>query len=313
MSIHIPRIDLSNLGTPDSNDTLVYACEEFGFFQIVNHGIPKARCDAFVSTMKQFFRLPSAEKQALMRTAKNAWGFYDNELTKNKKDWKEVFDFGVDQLDDEYPTISQWPQKMSGFKETMLDWFRSCETLSSMLLNEIVGTLSDERDQLNHFFSPDNSSFVRLNYYPLCDDPADSTQDTPSTGHLGVSHHTDAGVLTVLIQDNVSGLQIKSEGQWHTVHVERDALIVNIGDLMQVWSNGRYKAALHRVKANEDEERFSAPFFYNPVYSCNCLPIKTNEKPRYRSVNWKEFRKARTDGDYADIGKESQISDYLID
>jgi isopenicillin N synthase-like dioxygenase len=193
----------------------------------------------------------------------------------------------------------------------MLDWFRRCESVSLVLLRHIVGTLTPESDQLNHLFSPDNSSFVRLNYYPICDDPADSTQDIPSVGHLGVSHHTDAGVLTVLIQDDVPGLQIKSDGQWHTVHIDQGALIVNIGDLMQVWSNGCYEAALHRVKASGSEERFSAPFFFNPVYSCNCLPLNTSE-PRYRRVNWREFRKARTDGDYADVGEESQISDYLI-
>ncbi|HIG44025.1 MAG: 2OG-Fe(II) oxygenase family protein [bacterium] len=313
MPIDIPVIDFSKFGSVDSkNKELVYACEEFGFFQVVNHGIDPTQCEAFISATKQFFALHFDKKQALLRTSENPWGYYDRELTKNKQDWKQVFDFGIDQNDGDYPTISQWPGDIKGFKQIMLDWFRSCETVSATLLKQIVGTLIQDSDQLSHFFEPTNSSFVRLNYYPLCDNPADSSLDNPQHGHLGVSHHTDAGALTVLIQDAVSGLQIKSGNQWYTIIPESDALIVNIGDLLQVWSNDRYKAALHRVMANGFEERFSAPFFYNPVYTCDCAPLRSSEKPRYRTVNWKEFRKARTDGDYADIGEESQISDYLI-
>ena len=313
MPIDIPVVDFSKLGSADGNDReLVRACEEFGFFQVVNHGIEQTQCEEFISATKQFFALHPDKKQALLRTSENPWGYYDRELTKNKQDWKQVFDFGIDQNDGDYPTISQWPEDIKGFKKIMLDWFRSCETISATLLKRIVGTLIQDSDQLSHFFEPTNSSFVRLNYYPLCDDPADSSLDNPEHGHLGVSHHTDAGALTVLIQDAVPGLQLKSGNQWHTIIPETDALIVNIGDLLQVWSNDRYKAALHRVKANGSEERFSAPFFYNPAYSCDCTPLHSDKKPRYRTVNWKDFRKARTDGDYADIGKENQISDYLI-
>jgi len=93
--------------------------------------------------------------------------------------------------------------------------------------------------------------------------------------------------------------------------------VVNIGDIVQVWSNDRYRAALHRVLANADAERFSAPFFLNPAYGACYAPLPTTvdarHPPAYRSINWGEFRALRAAGDYADCGEEIQISHYRTD
>jgi isopenicillin N synthase-like dioxygenase len=94
------------------------------------------------------------------------------------------------------------------------------------------------------------------------------------------------------------------------------ALVVNIGDIVQVWSNDRYPAPLHRVRASTDHERYSLPFFFNPVYEAVYAPLGalTNEEspPRYRPITWGDFRWKRQQGDYADYGAENQISDYRI-
>ena len=83
---------------------------------------------------------------------------------------------------------------------------------------------------------------------------------------------------------------------------------------MQVWSNDRYIAPVHRVKAQRTAERYSAPFFYNPSYQCNYEPVSgtvSEDTPAlYRSINWGEFRLVRFAGDFADVGAEVQISDY---
>ena len=104
--------------------------------------------------------------------------------------------------------------------------------------------------------------------------------------------------------------------QWHLVEPRSDALVVNIGDMVQVWSNDRYQAALHRVTTNTDNPRYSAPYFFNPEYRANYAPIPTmvdaDNPPRYREINWGEFRRLRADGDYADYGDEVQISHYRI-
>ncbi len=90
------------------------------------------------------------------------------------------------------------------------------------------------------------------------------------------------------------------------------SLIINIGDMCQVWSNGRFKAPLHRVLANKVKERFSEAFFYNPDYETIVKPEVETDVPKYSPLNWGEFRRARFEGDYADRGEEIQISHYRI-
>ena len=95
-----------------------------------------------------------------------------------------------------------------------------------------------------------------------------------------------------------------------------DALVVNIGDIVQVWSNDRYRAALHRVTTNTERDRYSVPFFLNPAYAAHYAPLPStvdaSHPPRYRPINWGEFRRLRTAGDYADQGEEVQISHYAV-
>ena len=126
-----------------------------------------------------------------------------------------------------------------------------------------------------------------------------------------MSHHTDAGALTLLQQDGTEGLQFLVGGEWQTAPADPSQLCVNLGDMLQVWTNDRYQAPLHRVLANAEKVRYSAPYFLNPAYSCDCAPL-TGDEPLYQTVNWGEFRRRRADGDYADYGDEVQISQYRI-
>ena len=310
MSMEIPVIDLRDLESGSLQD-LAAACEEWGFFQLVNHGLTERY--QFLAAMREFFDLSIEEKRRLSRTEENPWGFFDKELTKNKPDWKEIFDFGFDDTDESEMGFCQWPENSPQFKNTMLTWFKQCEVLSLILLQHICETLDQPGDILSSQFSPRNSSFLRLNHYPVCDTLANGIQDQPVEGHLGIHHHTDAGALTVLVQDDVSGLQVYSTSGWQPVLPQPEALIVNIGDLIQVWSNNRYKAPVHRVLVNNEKARYSAPFFLNPAFSCECQPLaQLNEPPLYHPLNWGKFRQARAAGDYTNLGTESQVTDYLI-
>ena len=154
-----------------------------------------------------------------------------------------------------------------------------------------------------------HTSFLRLNYYPPCPDPAsDASTFLPAQGELGISHHSDAGAITVLIQDGLPGLQVFHQGHWIDVASERGTVLVNIGDVVQVWSNDTYRAPLHRVLANSTYTRISIPYFLNPAYAYTYAPLSGT--PRYRPINWGEFRAGRAAGDYADAGPEIQISDF---
>eukprot|EP00656_Telonema_subtile_P003841 TRINITY_DN11740_c0_g1_i14.p1 TRINITY_DN11740_c0_g1~~TRINITY_DN11740_c0_g1_i14.p1 ORF type:complete len:138 (-),score=14.43 TRINITY_DN11740_c0_g1_i14:44-457(-) len=131
---------------------------------------------------------------------------------------------------------------------------------------------------------------------------------------MSISEHTDAGALTILTQSDVQSLQVfhRAEQKWFDVAPRPGAFVINTGDVMQVWSNDIYGAPLHRVKAQESQERFSSPFFYNPSYETNYAPLPKTGKPRYRPISWAEFRLGRFAGDYADVGTEyrSQISKF---
>ena len=306
---NIPLIDISDLQDIKTLHELDDACRQWGFFQVTEHGIPSAVFKNLNDAMHDFFEQPHAAKKCLERSAENPWGFYDQELTKNVKDWKEVIDIGPENG----PERPQWPQTLPNFKGAVETFYKEAEQVSRRLLTAIAKNLETAPHVLLSAFE-DHTSFLRLNFYPPCPDPAPEDASTvPSKGQLGIGHHSDAGVLTVLFQDSQPGLQVEHGGRWHTVEPVENALVINLGDVVQVWSNDRYRAALHRVLANSENARFSAPFFFNPSYATDYAPLDamcTTAPPRYRPINWREFRGLRADGDYADYGEEIQISHY---
>ena len=163
-------------------------------------------------------------------------------------------------------------------------------------------------------FETNHTGFLRLNYYPVDDPLAGTRIEHQPTADLGVHHHADAGALTVLMQDDVGGLQVYRDGYWHDVPSIPGAMVINTGDMMQVWSNDVYQAAIHRVLAMDTKNRYSLPFFFNPAAASKVSPLPTmvsDQRPsRYNTIEWASFRGKRTDGDYANYGNEVQISQF---
>lgn len=302
------------------------ACREWGFFQISGHQIQKELISCVCHETMGVFSLPLDAKQAVARTKDNARGWFNRELTKNARDMKEVFDFGYiphPELLDEDPAnqthdgFNQWPDSRfcPEFRSTLWEYFRGCEHLAFTLLELMEEGLGLLPGCLTQDFARGHTSFLRLNYYPNRD-PLSPERYASKTGHLGVHHHTDAGALTLLLQGEVDGLQINHGGQWIPVEPVKDALVINIGDMVQVWTNDLYRAPLHRVLASDSLDRYSLPFFYNPSYDTQYAPLAalTNNMspPKYRPITWGEFRWRRQQGDFADYGRENQIADYRI-
>lgn len=304
----VPVIDINRLQDPETLSQLDHACREWGFFQVINHGIPRQEIDRIFEQAHAFFALPLETKRKISRTRDNLWGFYDRELTKNVVDLKQVFDFGPA---DGQAIRPQWPTGMPEFRNAVHGYYRHCERLAYRLLAAISTNLGMSPGFLSRDFGEGATSFLRLNYYPVALTPPSS-----SGGQFGVGQHTDAGALTLLLQDDQPGLEVFRNNEWHLVEPRRDALVINIGDIVQVWSNDQYVAALHRVIASAEKARFSIPFFLSPNFRTNYAPVPTmitDERPaRYKAINWGEFRKLRGDGDYADLGEEVQIEHYRI-
>lgn len=316
MSLPIPTIDFDpGPEHPTVVNGIRSACENWGFFQLKGHGMdPRLRNDLF-QLMSHFFALSLSDKQTFARTPDNFWGFYDRELTRNVRDWKEIFDLDANPAHfhgsgHEMPT--PWPAALlPDFKPVVGAWLNQCELLGNQLMESICLGLGQTATRLADAFGDDHTSFLRLNYYPVYH--ATHRENKKVTDlPLGINHHTDAGALTILAQDEVPALQVHHENQWHTVYPEPGALIINIGDMVQVWSNDRFRAAEHRVMSSTSKARYSAPYFFNPRYDCRVSPITDNEDVRYKPVPWDEFRSGRAAGDYADVGEEIQISWYRL-
>ncbi len=319
----IPVIDVADLirdaaspAAADAVDRIADACRTWGFFQVVNHGVDQGRITEVWRQVHAFFALPIEEKMTVVRNSESPWGFYNSELTKNQRDKKEIFDFTREGVDPIYHAQNQWPQDHPQFKATMMAYLEDCTRLSLQLLDGFCLGLDLPADFMQRDFADNHTGFVRLNYYPVEDPMAGLGIEPPAEADLGVHHHTDAGALTVLLQDEVSGLQVYRDGLWYNVPTVPGAMVINTGDMMQVWSNDIYRAAVHRVLAMDNRNRYSIPFFFNPAAECEVQPLPSVVDDRnpahYRGIVWGDFRGQRSAGDYADYGTEVQISQYRV-
>lgn len=191
-------------------------------------------------------------------------GYFNNELTKQNLDFKEAYDVGFSgkfEIDGE----NQWPQKPDGFRKNVKKYMEEANVLSFKLLDLIAEGLGLEGSSLRSCFDK-KTSFLRLNYYPICtshqvvkEDFGNSEPKLENDGILCINRHTDAGVLTILYhrENDPESLQVYSRHEDKYIRVKPlpGSLTVNLGDVMQVWSNDRYKSALHRVLANSAQVR----------------------------------------------------------
>ncbi len=286
----VPVIDIAALASRplDRSNAAVFqvaeAATHLGFFQIVNHGIDTALIDQVWGQTRRFFAQERPAKLAISRTKDNSRGYYDRELTKNARDLKEVFDFAqvpFGELAHDDPRnfapvdgSNQWPTDLTGFRETMMQYLAALEVVALRLLRAFALGLDQPADALHPHFDRHHTSFIRLNHYPLDELlTADEAASVTPLGDMALHHHTDAGAFTLLLQDDVGGLQVHHDNDWVDVEPLEGALVVNTGDMAQVWSNDRYQAALHRVLPSGGRERFSLPYFFNPSYATDYAPL----------------------------------------
>lgn len=315
----IPLIDLSPLsasgGAVDALAAEVGAASrDWGFFVVVGHGVPAETVARATEAQRAFFALPAERKAAVRRNEAEPLGYYESEHTKNVRDWKEVYDLAPCEppppaavADGELVFENKWPQDLPGFREALEEYAKAMEELAFKLLELIARSLKLRPDRLHGFFK-DQTTFIRLNHYPPCPSPDLA---------LGVGRHKDAGALTILYQDDVGGLDVRrrSDGEWVRVRPVPDSFIINVGDLIQVWSNDRYESAEHRVSVNSARERFSMPYFFNPATYTMVEPVEElvseDDPPRYDAYNWGDFFSTRKNSNFKKLNVENiQIAHF---
>ncbi|RZB78161.1 2-oxoglutarate-Fe(II) type oxidoreductase hxnY isoform F [Glycine soja] len=265
--MNLPIIDLSS---PDPLSTAIsirQACIEYGFFYLVNHGVENDLVKAFDES-KRFFSLPPGEKMKLARKEFRGYTPQDPTLGLHG-DSKESYYIGP-MADSASVKLNQWPSE-----ELLENWRPSIEAIywklfeaGKKLYSLIALSLNMDEDFFDKIGAVDKpSAFLRLLRYP---------------GEMGphqeiCSAHSDTGALTLLMTDGVPGLQIcrdklKEPRVWEDVPYMEGAFIVNIGDLMERWTNCLYRSTMHRVKRT-GKERYSMAFFLDPHPDCvvECL------------------------------------------
>ncbi|KAF1864541.1 hypothetical protein Lal_00021966 [Lupinus albus] len=290
---NIPIIDLKDLYGDDKDAKLSIlkqiseACNEWGFFQIVNHGVSPDLMDKARETWRQFFHLPMEMKQKFANSPKTYEG-YGSRLGIEKGailDWSDYYYLHYLPLC--LKDHNKWPDLPLSCREVFDDYGKEVVKLGGRLMKALSINLGLREDFLqNAFGGEDIGACLRVNFYPKCPKP-DLT--------LGLSSHSDPGGMTMLLPDDqVSGLQVRKSDNWITVKPHPYAFIVNIGDQIQVLSNAMYKSVEHRVTVNSDKERVSLAFFYNPKSDIPIEPAKelvTLDKPAlYPAMTFDQYR-----------------------
>ncbi len=310
----VPTVDISN-PTATSLDALDRACRDHGFFLLSGHGLDAVIDNAWSAT-KKFFDSDRAIKTSVVRDAKNPLGYFDRELTKRKRDNKEVFDF-VDPARESAADFNRWPDGVPGFKESMTDLFDALSRLTERTVGLVHDALNLGESSRQRVSFSRHSSSMRLNHYPVADPvPAEEREGLVQLGETALGYHTDPGVITLLLQDDVGGLQTESlDHGWIDVPPSNGTIVVNLGDCMQAWTNDRYRAAVHRVIPMTTHSRYSIPYFANPSRDAIVQPVEELcvGGARYRAFEWREFMAARAYDNFVDTGAaDAQVTDYRV-
>ncbi|MEI2386912.1 2-oxoglutarate and iron-dependent oxygenase domain-containing protein [Breoghania sp. JC706] len=305
----LPVVDVSGLSSSDADsrravgDALRRACLDKGFFYCAGHGVPQGLIEAAFAETKAFFNQPVERKMAIEKSLSRCNRGYEvlggQTLEAGAPpDRKEGFYIGVELPEDD-PRVragrfnrgpNQWPDDLPGFRPTMVAYFAALQELGSRLMRGLALSLDLQEE---HFapYCRDPLATLRLLHYP-------PQRGDAETGEKGAGAHTDFGGLTILLQDAVGGLQVydNDEGLWIHADPIPGTFVCNLGDLIQRWTNRRYRSNLHRVVNASGRERYSIPFFHvgNPDYEVRCIPTCLNEGdvPLYPPITVEEHLQA---------------------
>jgi len=302
----LPTVDISSFIT--NNDpkakqecaNVIYkACTETGFFLISNfQGIlPQDVLDRMFGLLQQFFSLPLEEKRKIQELEnrgyfaigeENLTTIYTqlNDVFVNKElgDFKEGLDIGREPEDFEvglpFRRRNEWPEALGlEWKTQVLDYFKRVTELGNILMRIFATALSLDENWFHSKTVRPQASLRLLHYPPL---PLDEAR-------FGCGAHSDYGSCTLLAQDGTGGLQLlNANGAWVDVPCSKDTLVVNIGDMMQRWTNDKFKSTVHRVINPSGKHRFSIPFFFDPNYDAivECLETCKKDQALYPPIKF---------------------------
>ncbi|KAG5050849.1 hypothetical protein AAZX31_02G046300 [Glycine max] len=273
-SDEIPVISLAGIDEVDGRrreicEKIVEACENWGIFQVVDHGVDQQLVAEMTRLAKEFFALPPDEKLRFDMSGAKKGGFIVSSHLQGEsvQDWREIVTyFSYPKRERDY---SRWPDTPEGWRSVTEEYSDKVMGLAGKLMEVLSEAMGLEKEGLSKA-CVDMDQKVVVNYYPKCPQP-DLT--------LGLKRHTDPGTITLLLQDQVGGLQATRDNgkTWITVQPVEAAFVVNLGDHAHYLSNGRFKNADHQAVVNSNHSRLSIATFQNPAPNATVYPLKIRE------------------------------------
>jgi isopenicillin N synthase-like dioxygenase len=313
----LPVIDLS---TSDAERDRVareidQAASEYGFFYVTGHGVAPRVIESILGLSRVFFQLDAETRNRIhMSRGGRAWRGYfpvGGELTSGRPDLKEGIYFGAELSEEDARVRAGMPlhgrnlfPDLPAFREAVLDYMDALTRLAHELMSLVGRGLGIGDEYFVRHYTADPTLLFRIFNYP--------SSPQVSADSRGVGEHTDYGLLTLLYQDDVGGLQVKHGSSWLDVPHVPGTFVINLGDMLERLTSGRYTSALHRVSNSSGRSRISMPFFFDPSFDAVLEPIpgvgpaapRRGLIERWDGIDLRELR--GTYGEYL-IGKVSKV------
>jgi len=288
------------------------ACRDSGFFYVTGHAIPPEVLERLEVASRSFFALEEAEKLKIkMSRGGRAWRGYfpvGGELTSGKPDIKEGIYFGTELLAN-HPRVragvplhgaNLFPEQVPSLKEAVLDFMGAATLTAHALIEGIAQSLELDADYFRRNYTANPTILFRIFHYP----PVEKTSDS-----WGVGEHTDYGLLTLLAQDHLGGLQVKTPRGWIEAPPIEGTLVCNIGDMLDRLTGGEYRSTPHRAKNVSGQDRLSFPFFFDPDFDAEIKPLPNRAIADDRDSRWDKASVHDFRGTYGDylLSKVSKV------
>lgn len=270
----LPILDLSQFDAGVSArsrflDQLRHAARDVGFFYLEGHGVPIALNEQSLAAARAFFALPEADKLSIAMMKSPHFRGYSRageELTRGLPDWREQMDFGTEQAaqprDPSLPAWTrlqgpnQWPAALPTFRDTVLRWQNAVTDVLVRLLRAFALAMGQPEDAFAPIYDGAPHQLLKFIRYPGLSE---------ADGGQGVGAHKDSGLLSLIYQDGQGGLQVEGATGWIDAVPRPDTFVVNIGELLELASDGYLRATVHRVVSPPTgRDRVSLAFFLGP-------------------------------------------------
>lgn len=283
-ALNLPILDLAMFATNEDSadaerfvDQLRQTCHEVGFFYLVNHGVPVEINTALTDGSAQFFGSSEADRMSIaMDNSPHFRGYtpLKGERTNGRADLRDEIDFGPERpapavLNQPWERLigpNQFPTAVPALRPAVLDWQHAMDQLGRTLLRALARALGQDPAVLEDWVTPHAEDTIKLIRYAP---PANAAE-----GNQGVGTHRDFGILTFVLQDDVGGLEVERDGELIDVTPLPGAFVVNLGEMLQLLTNGYFKATVHRVVSPPvGVERYSCIYFFNPRLDATLTPM----------------------------------------